>query len=101
MQDDDEIPLAQKLNLETGRIDWPELQRHFARGVIIIIEPPLDLIDIAQQVADNHSDRIAQLIQEEKLLRANDEHARDWQNRQPTFWAVVVAPWVLVQEHID
>jgi hypothetical protein len=24
--------------------------------------------------------------------------AEDWHARQPQFWAVVVAPWVLVQE---
>jgi hypothetical protein len=24
--------------------------------------------------------------------------AEDWHARQPRFWAVVVAPWVLVQE---
>ena len=98
---DDDIPLEQKLNLETGRINWPELQRYFARGVIIIVKPPLDLIDIAQRVASNHADQIAQLIEDEKLTRASDAHARDWQERAPMFWAVVVAPWVLVQEVTD
>ena len=101
MLHDDEIPLEQKLNLETGRISWLELQRYFARGVIIIVQPPLDLIDIARLVASNHADQIAQLIEDERLTRASDEHARDWQDRHPLFWAVVVAPWVLVQEVTD
>jgi hypothetical protein len=26
------------------------------------------------------------------------EQAQDWQQRDPDLWAVVVAPWVLVQE---
>ena len=101
MLHDDEIPLEQKLNLETGRISWLELQRYFARGVIIIVQPPLDLIDIARLVASNHADQIAQLIEDERLTRASDEHARDWHDRRPMFWAVVVAPWVLIQEVTD
>jgi hypothetical protein len=98
MPDDDAIPLGQRLHLETGRITWPELQRYFARGVIIIVNPSLDLIDIAQHVARNQTEAIDRLIQNGQLLRAADEHALDWQSRLPDFWAVVVAPWVLVQE---
>jgi len=98
MLDDDTIPLEQRLNLETGRISWPELQRYFARGVIIIVNPSQDLIEIAQQVTQNQTDVIAQLIENGQLLRATDEHALDWQSRDPEFWGVVVAPWVFVQE---
>jgi len=31
-------------------------------------------------------------------VRADDVDARDWERRNPVLWAVVVAPWVLVQE---
>ena len=95
---EDDLPLEQKLNLDTGKITWPELQRHFARGVIIIVRPQLDLIEVAQSLVKNDASQIENLIQSAHLSRANDEHARDWQARDPLFWAVVVAPWVLVQE---
>lgn len=98
MLDDDTLPLGQRLNLETGRISWPELQRYFARGLIIIVNPSQDLIEIAQRVAQNQTDVIAQLIEHGQLLRATDEHALNWQSRNPEFWAVVIAPWVLIQE---
>lgn len=98
MQDSEDIPLGQKLNLETGRITWQELQRHFARGVIIIVGPQLDLVDVAQSMVSNDATQIDALIHSSQLTRANDEHALDWQAREPLFWAVVVAPWVLVQE---
>lgn len=95
---EDDIPLEQKLNLDTGKITWPELQRHFARGVIIIVSPQLDLIEVAQSLVNNDANQIENLIKSAHLTRANDEHAHDWQTRDPLFWAVVVAPWVLVQE---
>ncbi len=95
---EDDIPLEQKLNLETGKITWPELQRHFARGVIIIVSSQLDLIEVARSLVNNDTGQIENLIQSAHLTRANDAHARDWQARDPLFWAVVVAPWVLVQE---
>ena len=46
METSDEA-LKQQLNMETGRIAWPELQRHFARGVVIKVEPGLDLVEVA------------------------------------------------------
>ena len=98
MQTEDDIPLEQKLNLETGKITWPELQRYFARGVIIIVSPQLDLIEIAHSMVSNDARQIEKLIATAQLTRATDENAHDWQSRDPLFWAVVVAPWVLVQE---
>lgn len=93
--------LRQKLNLETGKISWPELQRHFARGVVIVVAPEQDLVDIAASLATDQATQIDSLIRAEALVRATDDHALRWQQSQPTFWSVVVAPWVLVQELVD
>ena len=93
--------LRQKLNLETGKLSWDELQRFFARGVVIVAGPELDLIEVAAAFAEDNKSRIEQWIQGEQLARANDEHALEWQDRQPVFWSVVVAPWVIVQETTD
>ena len=43
--------LYEKLNLETARIQWAELERHFARGVVIVIDENLDLPNIAEKMA--------------------------------------------------
>jgi len=37
-------------------------------------------------------------MNEDLIGRATTEQALDWQQRQVSFWAVVTAPWVLVQE---
>ena len=93
-----QLDTKQKLHLETGQLSWPELQTFFARGVVIVVNPELDLVEIATQLSHDKAKEIEQLILQNKIIRANDEHARRWVEIEPAFWSVVVAPWVLVQE---
>ena len=95
---DQEISLADRLNQETGIIPWSELVRHFARGVVIHVSARLDLIDAAVCLIEDDAARLAQWTNEGKVRRASDDDARDWTKREPEFWCVVTAPWVLVQE---
>ena len=93
-----EEELRQKINLETGQLSWSELQKHFAKGNVIIVNPELDLIDAATRFAEDNKDIVGQWIQSEKIKRALDDDARQWNERNGSFWTVVVAPWILVQE---
>lgn len=43
--------LRAKLNAETGKITWRELERHFARGVVIRVAEDLDLVEVAYRMA--------------------------------------------------
>lgn len=90
--------LKQKFNLETAKIAWQELQRHFARGVIILVSQQADLIETAVAISRDQQQNIDAMIQKGELVRANDEHAIRWHEHNTLFWSVVVAPWVLVQE---
>ena len=96
-----ELDLKQKLNLETGKLSWPELQTYFARGVVIIVKPGLDLIDVAAELSKDNASLIEEMIGKGDIVRANDNHARCWLETSPLFWSVVVSPWVLVQEIND
>lgn len=98
IQDTDKTLLNEKLNLETGRIGWDELQRHFARGVLVVVDPALDLVDVATAFSLDDKQKVADWMHEQTVVRASDDHAQRWQAQQSEFWAVVVAPWVLVQE---
>jgi len=90
--------LRAKLNLETAPLAWPELERHFARGSVIKVAPGMDLVDAALQVAENNAATVQEWLEDGRIARAELADAEDWHARQPMFWAVVVAPWVLVQE---
>lgn len=87
-----------ELNSQTARISWKELERYFARGVVVRVSPEQDLVAVAMMLVRDRAGNIEALISAGQLRRATDEHALDWSARDPELWAVVVAPWVLVQE---
>jgi hypothetical protein len=90
--------LHAQLNGETGKLTWKELERHFARGVVIRVAPGLDLVEVAARIARDDKSTIELWMHDSRIKRASTEDALDWNQRQACFWAVVVAPWVLVQE---
>jgi len=92
------LELSQKLNLETGQLNWQELQTYFARGIVIVVDKERDLIETAKLLHEDNKTQIEAMINNGEITRANDDHARDWLAREPVFWSVVIAPWVLVQE---
>lgn len=98
MTQDTHEELRQKLNLETGKIRWEELQILFARGVVVAVAPTEDLVEIAASLAHDQAGQIETLIQSGALKRAMDDDASRWHHKGQLFWSVVVAPWVLVQE---
>jgi len=90
--------LRQQLNLETGKISWLELQRHFARGVVVKVAPELDLVTVAMKFVKDDKPAIEAWLNSGVIGRCSDQDAKTWSASQPLFWAVVTAPWVLVQE---
>ena len=57
-----------------------------------------DLIDAALLIAENNATTVQAWLADGSIARAEMSDAEDWHARQPMFWTVVVAPWVLVQE---
>jgi hypothetical protein len=76
---------------------WEQLQRHFARGVILKIDSDLDLIEVAMQFVRDDREGVAPLLDSGQVTPANDDDALKWHNEKAELWTVVAAPWVLVQ----
>jgi len=93
--------LRQKINLETGTLEWGELVRHFAKGMVVIVKPELDLVEVAERLAADDTNQFNAWIEQGKIARALDDDARRWNKTKPLFWSVVVAPWILVQEKTE
>ena len=93
--------LYAKLLGETAPIRWQELQPFFARGALLWVEGGQDLVAVAQAVAENDQARVAQWMNQGLLCKLEDSRAEDLLSRDPQLWAVVVAPWVLVQERAE
>jgi len=93
------LPLHTRMNLETARIAWPELERHFAGGRVILVVPELDLVDVATCIVKDDSQQVKRWMDAQQIGQLSDDIAKRWVEEQPdNLWAVVVAPWVLVQE---
>jgi hypothetical protein len=88
----------EKVNLETSQIPWKELQRFFANGSAIYVAPDLDLVDVAYQFSIDNKDQVTLWMQNNQLALVPDRQATDWFKKDAEVWAVVVKPWILVQE---
>ncbi len=83
---------------ETARVDWQELERHFARGVVLQVDPAQDLVEVATVFANDDRETVEGWLASGRVRHLPNDAARDWHERRPDLWATVVAPWVLVQE---
>lgn len=90
--------LRLKLNQETARIAWADLQRFFAQGTLIWVRDGLDLVEVALWVARDDAQAIMAEMNKGRIAPATDEQARRWHATQADLWAVVVKPWILVQD---
>lgn len=97
MANDKSQVLRAALNAETAKVQWSELQRHFARGVLIKVLPGVDLVGVAVAMAQDDKTAIEAWLAAGQIARATAEDAQTWHDAEATLWAVVAAPWVLVQ----
>ena len=95
---EEELDLRTRLNLETGRISWKEIEVLFARGMAMYGAPQLDLVEVAALTAENDTEKMQTWTEQGLVGALTTEQAKDWQSRSPELWAVVVAPWAFVQE---
>ena len=86
-----------KVNLETSRIAWKELQRFFASGAAIAVSVGLDLVEVAYQISQDNKAQVEQWLIAGQIGKVTDEQALAWHEADAELWAVVVSPYVLVQ----
>ncbi|WP_137818901.1 DUF2288 domain-containing protein [Pseudomonas sp. 2FG] len=93
--------LYAKLLGETAPISWQELQPFFARGALLWVSATMDLVEVALAVAQNEQGKVATWLAAEQVSKVEERRAEDLLARDPKLWAVVVAPWVLIQERAE
>lgn len=90
--------LYAKLLGETASITWKELEPFFAKGALLWVDADLDLIEAAEAMAENQAGKVSSWLAAEKVSKVSATRALDLVERDPLLWAVVVSPWILVQE---
>ncbi len=97
LRQDRELKRA-KINSETAKIPWMELQRYFAAGKVMRMSAELDLVDVAYALQQDDVEQVHEWTVANQLGPVSDDQARDWVSNEALLWAVVIKPWVLVQE---
>ena len=97
MEQDKDAELKTRLNQETSKLRWTELQRHYAGGNVVAVDETLDLIAVAVAIARDDAAAVKKWMADGRLARLGDIQAAAWLQADVELWAVVVKPWVLVQ----
>ena len=90
--------IVTRLHMETARISWQELERHFARGECLTVSTALDLIQVGVNMINDDKTTVDGWLKSGELRKTTDDDASRWSEADSSLWAVVIAPWVLVQE---
>lgn len=97
LRQDRELKRA-KINSETAKIPWLELQRFFAAGKVMQVSAELDLVDVAYALEQDEVERVEQWTRRNQMGPVTGDQARAWVDSEALLWSVVVKPWVLVQQ---
>jgi len=100
-QPDREALLRGEFLGQTARIRWRELQAWYARGNVILVGENLNLVEVAVQLGLDNTAQFEQWISAGSVAPLDDIQALAWHECNQEVWAVVAAPWVLVQARTD
>jgi hypothetical protein len=91
--------LREELRETLDEAEWTWLRTHAARGALILVDPKLDLLEVAVRVASDEAAQVGAWIEKGSIAKPTVEQLTDW-NRTPErrFLSVVVQPYVLIQE---
>ncbi len=90
--------LINKLNQETSKISWLELQKFYASGAVVAVSDEADLIKTAAEFSCDNKEAVAAWLSDGTVYKVEDDLAKEWLQCEQVVWAVVVAPWILVQK---
>ncbi len=93
-----EEDLKTKLNRETAKAEWSALAPFFAGDRMVAVKSGVDLIEVAVHIAENNVDTVKTLQDNGTIFRPDENQALHWHEQKSVLWAVVINPWVLVQE---
>lgn len=98
LENDRETLLRQEYHGQTARINWHDLQTYYAHGSVVSVGSELDLVEVAVQLGMDNTDQFQQWIADQQIAPVSDSQALAWYETNQELWAVVAAPWVLVQQ---
>ncbi|MCG8336224.1 MAG: DUF2288 domain-containing protein [Proteobacteria bacterium] len=91
--------IREKLEAEIAPVAWEDLQRVFAMGIALFVDPELDLVDAAVEIAEDNTTKVEEWMSQNKITHITDQQAREWNDSKANLLTAIIKPWVLVQPH--
>jgi len=91
--------LRARLEKEIGTVLSSDLQAHVQRGVVVVVDETLSLLDVAVAVAEDDVTSVQGWIASARMKNPSQKQLDAWKNTPGgRFRSVIVRPYVLVQE---
>jgi len=87
-----------KQNLETAKMDWKDLQKFFAQGNLVLVDASLDLMEVAEVVAEDNAVVLKKWMKSGLVGEVTDAQAKYFFAHEAVFWTTVVKPFILIQK---
>lgn len=79
--------------------EWDWLKPHVQRDMVLVVHQNLDLLDVGVAIASDDVTSVQHWISEQLLHKPFPNELADWNNNQTKrFQALIVQPFILVQE---
>lgn len=80
-------------------VEWKWLIPHAKRNAIVVVIKELDLLDVGVAIANDQVTSVERWIREQLIYKPSPTQLATWnQNSDHQFTALIVQPYVLVQE---
>ena len=93
-----ENAVAAKLRQEILATPWCNLQREFAAGRLVAVDPRLDLVEVGSRMAMDDKPTFDGWLKAGLVFKPEAELAGNWQSKSSQFAMLIVSPFVLIQE---
>jgi hypothetical protein len=91
--------LRSELQESIDQAEWSWLSPHADRDAVIIVSANLNLLDVGVAIANDNTSSVQQWITDQLLYKPSLEQKIIWdQNQSKRFNALIVQPYVLIQE---
>lgn len=92
----------ERLERDLAAVEWPVLRPHAGRGALLHVDLGLDLVEVANAIAEDDSGRVAAWIEMGLLAKPTPEQCSRWEGGAAGgLLTLIVQPYVLVQERPD
>ena len=87
---------------DLAEVCWRELKIHLQRDAIITVSATLDIIEVAEAVADDNKEVVENWIGNKQLGKPTEDQLNSWEKiQEKLFRMLIVQPFILIQEIPD